>query len=255
MANIADLVVSLSADIASFRDGMAQSKKAVNDLTSEFASAKEAASSFIEKIGEIVAAREVVKFLEDSVEATRAWSEQLATFQGLAGLSSKEAATFAASAQLAGVQTDIVTTAMARLGTTIATHPQKFQQLWDLDSRCQRPVAADDRYHVQHDRRPRRVQGRDRSRDSGRVLVRLRCRGCTTQLDKLGPELKAGNWAENAEAVYALGLDMNDAKAQAEAWAKAQGKLKLELLGVENQIGQALVTRNSNAWERYRSMG
>ena len=129
MANIADLVVSLRADIADFRTGMDQANKSLNDVKSQFASAQEAASSFIEKIGEFIAAKEIVSFLEESAEATRSWAEQLSTFQGIAGVSSSAAATLAASAQLAGVQTDVVTQAMARLGTTIATHPQKFQQL------------------------------------------------------------------------------------------------------------------------------
>ena len=241
MANIADLVVSLSADIASFRDGMAQSKQAVSDLQSSFASAKEEAASFIEKIGEFIAAKEVVSFLEESAEATRNWAETLSTFQGIAGLSSKEAATFAASAQLAGVQTEVVTQAMARLGAAIATHPQKFQQLGisirdasgqllPMTDILRNTIAGLDEFKA----------GTDRAAAAGFLFGRG-AEQWITQLDKLGPMLKSSELSQTADMLKALGLNMNDAKAQAEEWAKAEGTLHLELIGLQVQVGNALL--------------
>jgi hypothetical protein len=241
MANIADLVVSLKADIADFRTGMDQANKSLGDMKSQFASAQEAASSFIEKIGEIVAAREVVAFLEESAEATRNWAEQLSTFQGLAGLSSTAAATLAGATQLAGVGADVVTAAMARLGTTISTHPQKFEQLGiairdssgqllPMTDILRNTIAGLDQFKA----------GTDRATAAGFLFGRG-AETWMTQLDKLGPELQAGQWSQTADLVKALGLSMENAKATAEQWAQAQGTLKLELLGVENQIGQALL--------------
>ncbi len=241
MANIADLVVSLSADIAQFRSGMQEANGSLKDLNSQFDTAREAARSFIETIGGFLAAHEIVGFLEDSAAATRSWAEQLSTFQGIAGLSSTAAATLAASTQIAGVSADVVTQAMSRLGVAIATHPQKFQELGiairdasgnllPMTDIMRNTIAGLDQFKA----------GTDRATAAGYLFGRG-AEAWITQLDKLGPQLQAGNWAQNAELVKGLGLSMEDSKASAAAWAQAEGTLKLELLGVENQIGQALL--------------
>ncbi len=139
------------------------------------------------------------------------------------------------------MQTDVVTQAMARLGTTIATHPQKFQQLGisihdasgqllPMTDIMRNTIAGLDQFKA----------GTDRATAAGFLFGRG-AEAWITQLDKLGPELKSGEWSQTAELVKGLGLSMDDAKATAEEWAKAEGMLKLELLGVENQIGEALL--------------
>lgn len=241
MASIGELVISLRADIAQFRTSMDEAKQGISQVQSQFATATEYAKAFVDVLGGFLATREVANILKESAEATRSWAEQLSTFQGLAGLSSTAAATLAASTQIAGVQTDVVNAAMARLGTTIATHPQKFEQLGiairdssgqllPMTTILRNTIAGLDEFKA----------GTDRAAAAGFLFGRG-AETWITQLDKLGPELKSANWAENEALVKGLGLAMEDGKAKAEEWARAEGTLKLELLGVENQIGSALL--------------
>lgn len=241
MASIGDLVISLRADIASFRTGMDQANKSLTDVKSQFSSAKQAAQDFFEVLGGFIASHEIINFLKDSAEATRSWADQLATFQGLAGLSSTAAATLAASSQLAGVQTDVVAQAMARLGTIMATHPEKLVQIGVASSvAALRQMSLTDAMRATIGALDQYKAGTDRAEAAGFALGKG-AEAWITQLDKLGPELTAANWNENAELVKGLGLAMENGKATAAEWARAEGTLKLELLGVQNQIGTALL--------------
>jgi hypothetical protein len=241
MASIGDLVISLRADIASFRTGMDQANKSLSDVKSQFQSAKQAASDFVDVLEGFLASREVVRVLTESAEATRNWAEQLSTFQGLAGLSSTAAATLAGATKIAGVNTDVVASAMSRLATIMATHPEKLVAIgvassvaalrqMTLTDAMKATISALDQYKA----------GTDRAEAAGSALGKG-AEAWVTQLDKLGPELKAANWAETEALIKGLGLAMENGKAVAADWARAEGQLQLELLGVENQIGSALL--------------
>lgn len=129
MAKIGDLAVELSADIGQFREGMSQGSSSAKSFEDPVNSASNKVSDFVKSIVAMAAVREAVRFLEDAANASRQKAEQLEKFQSTAGLSSTAAATFAASAQLAGVDSDIVSKAMLKLGMVIAQHPQKFKEL------------------------------------------------------------------------------------------------------------------------------
>ena len=241
MPTIGELVISMRADIAGFRTDMAQANAAVKSTQTTCESARASVEGVLKAVAGLVAVREVVGFMEQSVAATREWADKLAMFQSVAGLASEKAAALAASAELAGVGADVVTQAMARLGTAIATHPQRFEQLGisiraasgqflPMTQILRNTIGGLDEYKA----------GTDRATAAGYLFGRG-AEAWLAELDKLGPQLKAANWQQNADLVNALGLSMGNAKERAAQWAAAEGTLKLELLGIQTQIGDALL--------------
>jgi hypothetical protein len=241
MASIGELVISLRADIASFRSGMDDANRKLKDVQSQFESAKQAAAHFVETVASLYAIREVAGFMEQAAAATQAWADKLATFQGLAGVSSQAAATLAGATQLAGVNADVVTQAMARLGVVMATHPQKLVDIgvatdvvklkqMSMTEILRATVGALDQYKA----------GTDRAQAAGYAMGRG-AEAWLTQLDKLGPELQSAELDKTTEMMQALGLSMADAKREAADWANATGTLKLEWLAFQVQVGQQLL--------------
>jgi hypothetical protein len=241
MPNIGNLVVSLRAEVAQFTSGINEANQHLRKHASEVSRAREELERFTKAVVAFAAVRELAVFLKSAAAETQAWAEKLAAFQNIAGLSSKEAATFAASAQLAGVQSETVTQAMARLGTVIANHPQKFRELGisirdasgnllPMVQIMRNTIAGLDGFKA----------GTDRAAAAGHLFGKG-AEAWITQLDKLGPELKAANWGETAALVKSLGLEMENGKAVAAEWTRATGILNLEWLAFENEIGKNLL--------------
>lgn len=238
MAKIADLIVSLSADVAQFRSSMEDASTSVRHLGEDFEDAKKK----VEHLVEFLALKEAVKFIKEAADATEEWAFSIQKLTQLTGQSSESAATFLAVAREEGVSTDVVTTAIGRLSLALAGHPQKFQQLGIAirDARGQllpmQQILANttkglDQFKI----------GADRDAAAATILGKGFA-GLLPDLQRLAPELTGPNWEKARQLIEGLGLAIDkDGIAKARDWEKAQADLGLAFLGIQNQIGQALL--------------
>lgn len=243
MAKIADLIVSLSADVAQFRTSMADSAQSVKTLGESFEDAKK-------KVGELVeflAVAEGVKFIKEAVDATEEWAFSIQKLTQLTGQSSESAATFAAVAREEGVSTDVVTTAISRLSLALATHPQKFKelgiavrdaqgQLLPMQQILANTTKGLDEFKV----------GADRDAAAS-LLLGKGFANLLPDLQRLAPELTGPNWEKARQLIEGLGLAIDEhGIAKAREWEKAEADLGLAFLAIQNQIGQALLPLLTN---------
>lgn len=240
-SKIGGITVDLRAEIAQFRADMNAAAGSVRGFAADISESLSSVAEFNKRIVEFLAIKEVISFLKESARATQEWAGQLAAFQKLAGVSSVQAAALAASAKLAGVEAETVTGAMAKLGVVIEKNPQKFEELGikirgargellPMVQVMQNTLQGLDQFKA----------GTDRASAAG-FLFGKTSQAWITELSKLAPLLKGANFAETTSLVVGLGLATTDAKAQEEEWARTTGLLKLEFLGFQNQLGEALL--------------
>src|ERR1017187_5011047 len=140
MATIGEILVSFKADLAQFQSsmtaarqqiaGVQESAAATQAATSQMAAGFSSLGASVTAAGEafiaFVSVRAITSFMQSAVEATRSWADELEKLQMLVGVSSEAAGVLGASMKLTGVNADVVTQAMARLGVVMATHPEKL---------------------------------------------------------------------------------------------------------------------------------
>jgi hypothetical protein len=235
---IADLIVNRSADVTSFRSSMNDSAESVKKLGTSFEDAKKKVESLVE----LLAVAKGVEFIKQAVDATEEWAFSIQKLTQLTGQSTGSAATFMAVAREEGVSTDVVTTAIGRLSLALANHPQKFKelgiavrdaqgQLLPMQQILANTTKGLDQFKI----------GADRDAAAATILGKGFA-NLLPDLQRLAPELTGPNWEKARQLIEGLGLAIDEnGIAKAREWEKAQADLGLVFLGLENQIGQALL--------------
>ena len=240
-SKIGGITVDLTAEIAKFRADMKSAAGEVKGFAGEISDSLHKLDEFNKAIVEFLAVREVINFLKAAAVASQQWAKELAAFQQIAGVSSKQAAALAASARLAGVDSQVVTAAFAKLGLVLEKTPEKFAELGIKvrDAHGQLlpfPQILSNTLQGLNQFKP----GADRAAAAA-LLAGKGAEAWIVELLKLQPLLKSSTFADTTALVVGLGLATDNARAKEEEWTRTTGLLKLEFLGFQNQLGEALL--------------
>src|SRR5579863_6758397 len=235
MAKIADLIVNLSANVAEFRTSMNQASEDVRSLHSTILDAGAAVKDFL-------AGFVGYETIKRSIDATTEWADSIERMTEVTGLSAQASSALTASAREQGVQIESLNSFLQRLYQSVARTPQRFSELGisirdasgnllPMETIARNTINALDQFKV----------GSDRTAAAMSLLGRAGAQS-VAEFSRFRDTLDATNMGHAAELVRAFGLEMDEnGIRKARDWEHAEADLGLALLGVENQIGHALL--------------
>lgn len=235
MATIADLVVNLTANIASFKSSMNEASKSITELGDQI---KETAKH----VAEFLAVREVINFTREAAEATLEWSRQVEELANRMGTTAEQASVLAGSAREQGIQVSNLEGMMQRLSQRLATKPKEFATMGVSVRDASGNLLSMNQIMVNViDRLDEFKAGADRDAAAQAILGRG-AGELVANMERYREALDPAAQQRMNELLQAFGLIVDESGIRkSQEWEKAVNDLQIEFLGIQNVIGKEVL--------------